>query len=153
MRGGLMAAVGAAALMTGAMAQAAETLTGALVKTYAGNPTIMAQRAQLRSLDEGVAVARAQGRPQLSGTAGVNQDLFQTGGGGGRNISASVDVSYPLFTGGRVRNAIRAADERVLAGPPSLKATEGDIFTEAVSAYMDVRSEERRVGEEWRSRC
>jgi outer membrane protein len=133
-----MAAVGAAALLTGAVGQAAETLTGALVKTYAGNPTIMSQRAQLRSLDEGVAVARAAGRPQLSGTAGVNQDLFQTGGGGGRNISAGVDVSYPLFNGGRVRNSIRAADDRVLAGRASLKATEGDIFTEAVGAYMDV---------------
>ncbi|MET1111494.1 MAG: hypothetical protein ABWX67_08230 [Allosphingosinicella sp.] len=75
------------------MGQAAETLTGALVKTYGGNPSIMAERAQLRSLDEGVAVARAAGRPQLSGTAGVNQDLFQTGGGGGRNISARVDVN------------------------------------------------------------
>jgi outer membrane protein len=133
-----MAAVGAGALLTGAMANAAETLTEALVKTYAGNPTIMAQRAQLRSLDEGVAVARAAGRPQLSGTAGVNQDLAQTGGGTGRNVSASVNVAYPLFNGGRVRNSIRAADERVLAGRANLKATEGDIFTEAVGAYMDV---------------
>jgi outer membrane protein len=133
-----MAAVGAGALLTGAMANAAETLTEALVKTYSGNPTIMAQRAQLRSLDEGVAVARAAGRPQLSGTAGVNQDLVQTGGGAGRNLSASVNVAYPLFNGGRVRNAIRAADERVLAGRANLKATEGDIFTEAVGAYMDV---------------
>jgi outer membrane protein len=138
MRGGLLAAVGAGALMVGAAANAAETLTGALVKTYASNPTIMGQRAQLRSLDEGVAVARAAGRPQLSGTAGVNQDLTQTGGGTGRNLSASVNVSYPLFNGGRVRNSIRAADERVLAGRAFLKATEGDIFTEAVGAYMDV---------------
>jgi outer membrane protein len=133
-----MAAVGAAALITSGLANAAETLTDALVKTYAGNPTIMGQRAQVRSLDESVAVARALGRPQLSATGGVNQDLFQTGGGGGRNISASVDVSYPLFNGGRVRNSIRAADERVLAGRANLKATEGDIFTEAVGAYMDV---------------
>jgi outer membrane protein len=133
-----MTAVGAAALMTGTVANAAETLSQALVKTYSGNPTIMAQRAQLRSLDEGVAVARAAGRPQLSGTGGVNQDLTQTGGGTGRNVSASVNVSYPLFNGGRVRNSIRAADERVLAGRANLKATEGDIFTEAVGAYMDV---------------
>ena len=133
-----MAAVGAGALLTGAMANAAETLTEALVKTYGGNPTIMAQRAQLRALDEDVAVARALGRPQLSGTAGVNQDLTQTGGGTGRNLSASVQASYPLFNGGRVRNSIRAADERVLAGRATLKATEGDIFTEAVGAYMDV---------------
>ena len=133
-----MAAVGAAALLTGAMANAAETLTGALVKTYAANPTIMAQRAQLRSLDEGVAVARAQGRPQLSGIVGVNQNVIRRGAVPGRSVNAGVDVSYPLFNGGRVRNAIRAADERVLAGRANLRATEGDIFTEAVGAYMDV---------------
>jgi outer membrane protein len=74
----------------------------------------------------------------VSGTAGINQDLTRTGGGNGRNINAGVDVSYPLFNGGSVRNSIRAADERVLAGRAALRATEGDIFTEAVGAYMDV---------------
>ncbi|MEA3010620.1 MAG: outer membrane protein [Sphingomonadales bacterium] len=133
-----MAAVGAAALLTGVAANAAETLRDALAKTYQGNPTIMAQRAQLRSLDEGVAVARALGRPQLSGVAGVNQNVIRRGGVPGRSINAGVDVSYPLFNGGRVRNSIRAADERVLAGRANLRATEGDIFTEAVGAYMDV---------------
>jgi outer membrane protein len=133
-----MAAVGAAALLTGATANAAETLRDALAKTYQGNPTIMAQRAQVRSLDEGVAVARALGRPQISGVAGVNQNVIRRGGVPGRSINAGVDVSYPLFNGGRVRNSIRAADERVLAGRANLRATEGDIFTEAVGAYMDV---------------
>jgi outer membrane protein len=138
MRGGIFAAAGVGALIAGSAAEAADTLREALVRTYEGNPTIMAQRAQLRSLDEGVAIARAQGRPQLSGTAGVNQDLLRTGGGNGRNFSAGVDLSYPLFNGGSVRNSIRAADERVLAGRAALRATEGDIFTEAVGAYMDV---------------
>jgi outer membrane protein len=137
MRGGLLAAAGAAALIAAGAGQA-ETLRDALVQTYRTNPTIMGQRAQLRSLDEGVAVARAQQRPQISGTAGVNQDLTRTGGGNGRNINAGVDVSYPLFNGGRIRNQIRAADERVLAGRAALRATEGDIFTESVGAYMDV---------------
>src|SRR4028119_2227618 len=138
MRGGLMAAVGAAALLTGAVANAAETLRDALVQTYKTNPTITAQRAQLRSLDEDVAVARAQGRPQVSGVAGVNQNIVRRGGAPGRNVSLGVDVSYDLFNGGRVRNAIRAADDRIAAGRANLRATEGDIFTEAVAAYMDV---------------
>ncbi len=137
MRGGWMSGAGIAALMLGAAAQA-DTLREALVKTYQSNPTITAQRAQLRTLDAGVAIARAAGRPQLSGTAGVNQDLTRTGGGNGRNLSAGVDVSYPLFNAGRVRNQIRAADTRVEAGRANLRATEGDIFTEAVAAYMDV---------------
>jgi outer membrane protein len=119
-------------------AAGAQTLSDALAQTYRSNPTIAAQRAQVRALDEGVAVARAGNRPQVSGTAGVNQDLTRTGGGNGRNISAGVDVSYPLFNGGRVRNQIGAANERVLAGRANLRATEGDVFTAAVSAYMDV---------------
>jgi outer membrane protein len=137
MRGGLLAAAGAAALIVAGAGQA-ETLRDALVKTYRTNPTIMGQRAQVRSLDEDVAAARAQTRPQLSGVAGVNQNLIRSGAAPGRSINAGVDVSYPLFTGGRLRNAIRAADERVLAGRANLRATEGDIFTEAVAAYMDV---------------
>ena len=139
MRGGLLAAAGAAALMTAAAAQG-EDLRGALVKTYATNPTIMAQRSQLRSLDEGVAIARAGRRPQISGNAGVNQNIYsnRAGFGSGRNFNAGVDVSYPLFNGGRVRNQIGAANERVAAGRAALRATEGDVFTEAVSVYMDV---------------
>lgn len=138
MRGGLLAAVGVAALIMSGAAGAAETLREALQRTYNSNPTIMGQRAQLRSLDEGVAVARAASRPQLSGNAGLNQNVLSSNTAGGRTLSAGVDVSYPLFNGGRVRNSIRAADERVLAGRATLRATEGDIFTEAVGAYMDV---------------
>jgi outer membrane protein len=124
-------------MVVGGVAEA-ETLRDALIQTYNSNPTIMASRAQVRSLDEGVAVARAQGRPQLSGVAGVNQNILRRGAVPGRSINAGVDVSYDLFNGGRVRNAIRAADERVLAGRANLRATEGDIFTETVGAYMDV---------------
>ena len=116
----------------------ADTLRDALNQTYRSNPTLTGQRANVRVLDESVAIARSGGRPQVSATAGVNQDLTRTGGGNGRNLSAGVDLSLPLFQGGRVRNGIRAADERVLAGRADLRATEGDIFTEAVAAYMDV---------------
>lgn len=138
MRGGfLITAASAAVLSLTGMAQA-DTLREALIQTYNSNPTLTGQRAQLRSLDAGVAIARAANRPQISGTAGLNQDLTRTGGGNGRNLSAGVDISYPLFNGGAVRNQIRAADERVLAGRATLSATEGDIFTEAVGAYMDV---------------
>jgi len=139
MRAGLLSAVGAAAFLAGgAPAGAAETLRDALVQTYKSNPTLNAERANVRTVDESVAIARAQARPQLSGTVGVNQDLTRTGGGNGRNLSAGIDVSYPLFNGGRVRNQIGAANERVAAGRAELRATEGDVFTSAVGAYMDV---------------
>ena len=126
----------AAALLAGTAS--ADSLREALVATYNTNPTITAQREALRGTDASVAIARAAGRPQVSATAGVNQDLTRTGGGNGRNFSAGVDVSYPLFNGGSVRNGVRAAETRVEAGRATLRAVEGDIFTEAVAAYMDV---------------
>jgi len=43
-----------------------------------------------------------------------------------------------LFNGGSVRNSIRAAQTRVEAGRATLRAVEGDVFTQAVAAYMDV---------------
>jgi outer membrane protein len=116
----------------------ADTLREALVSTYRSNPTMMAQREALKATDATVAIARAQSRPQVSATVGVNQDLTRTGGGNGRNVSAGLDVSYPLFTGGAVKNNIRAAQTRVRASRAILQAVEGDIFTEAVAAYMDV---------------
>ena len=44
----------------------------------------------------------------------------------------------PLFQGGTVKNDIKAAKTRVEAGRATLRAVEGDVFTEAVAAYMDV---------------
>lgn len=127
-----------AAVAALAVPASADTLREALSRTYTGNPTLTASRAQVRTLDEGVALARALQRPQVSATGGLNQDLTRTGGGTGRNLSLGVDISYPLFNGGRVRNQIRAADTRVEAGRAGLRGVEGDIFTEAVGAYMDV---------------
>lgn len=120
----------------------ADTLREALVSTYATNPTLTAQREALKVTDANVAIARAAGRPQISATTGLNRDLTRSGildvGGKGPDLTVGLDVSYPLFNGGSVRNSVRAARTRVEAGRAILRAVEGDIFTEAVAAYMDV---------------
>jgi len=117
-----------------------QSLRGALVRTYASNPTLMAQRQSLRGTDESVDIARAAGRPQASASAGFNQDVVTHNiqGSNGRDFSVGANLSLPLYSGGRVRNSVRAANTRVEAGRADLRATEGDIFTEAVAAYMDV---------------
>ncbi|HZB68843.1 MAG TPA: TolC family protein, partial [Sphingomicrobium sp.] len=130
----------AAALM--ATSASADTLREALLSTYRTNPTITGQREALRSTDANVAIARAAGRPRVDATAGLNRDLTRSGildtGGKGPDLSVGVDLSYPLFSGGSVRNSVRAAQTRVEAGRATLRAVEGDVFTEAVAAYMDV---------------
>jgi outer membrane protein len=119
----------------------ADTLREALVSSYRSNPTLTGEREALRATDASVAIARAAGRPQLSASAGLNRDLSRSGvldTGDGTNLSVGVDLSYPLFNGGRVRNSVRAAETRVEAGRATLRAVEGDVFTQAVAAYMDV---------------
>jgi len=129
-----------AALMAGTAG--ADTLREALVSTYRTNPTLTGQRESLKATDATVAIARAAGRPQVSATAGINRDLSRSGildtGGNGPTLSAGVDISYPLFSGGAVKNNVRASKTRVEAGRATLRAVEGDVFVLAVAAYMDV---------------
>jgi outer membrane protein len=129
-----------AALMAGTAS--ADTLRDALVSAYNSNPTLTAQRESLRATDATVAIAKAAGRPQISADVGVNRTVTQSGvlvsTGKGPNLSLGVDLSYPLFNGGSVKNSVRAAETRVEAGRATLAAVEGDVFTNAVAAYMDV---------------
>jgi len=117
-----------------------QTLREALVRTYQTNPTLMAQRQVLRQRDEDVDQARAAGRPRVETSITVNRDIYTRNiiGGNGADLTVGGTVSMPIYSGGRVRNSVRAADTRVEAGRADLRATEGDLFTEAVSAYMDV---------------
>ncbi len=123
-------------------AASADTLREALAQAYQTNPTLTGQRESLKVSDSGVAIARAAGRPQVSAVVGVNRDLTQSGSlrrlGKGPFLTGGVDLSYPLFNGGSVRNSVQAAKTRVEAGRATLRAVEGDVFTEAVAAYMDV---------------
>jgi outer membrane protein len=129
-----------AALLAGAAS--ADTLRDALVSAYHTNPTLTGQREGLKATDATVAIARAAGRPQVSAQVGINKDLARSGiletGGKGITLSAGADLSYPLFNGGSVKNSVKAAQTRVEAGRATLRAVEGDVFTLAVTAYMDV---------------
>jgi outer membrane protein len=134
--GSLIAALMASSAM-------ADTLRDALVSAYIDNPTLTAQREAVKATDATVPIAKAAGRPQINGQVGINRDLsrsgiLDTGGGHGPTVSASADLSYPLFNGGAVKNSVRAAKTRVEADRATLRAVEGDVFTQATSAYMNV---------------
>ena len=117
-------------LLTGALVASlmtevafADTLREALNSTYATNPTLNAQRETLKSTDAGVAIARAGGRPTITGTVGLNRNLTRSGviaqtQGNDHNISLSggAELSVPIFQGGSVRNSVQAAKTRVEAG-------------------------------------
>ena len=67
-RAGLLAAVFSAGLAFGSPV-AAESLADAIALAYQTNPTLQAQRATLRALDESTVQARSGWRPSLSASA------------------------------------------------------------------------------------
>lgn len=132
-------ALGAMAAASIGTAAQAETLRDALAKAYENNPTLTASRAQQRGQDENVPIAKSDGLPSAATNAGVEERLFGRGAGTpDRTFSTSVSASVPIYQGGRVKNAIRAAEQRVEAGQADLRATEASIFSQVVAAYMDV---------------
>ena len=78
------------------------------------------------------------GAPAAFGDGRGHQNLPRPGAVGPPTSARALMSAIHCSTAAASRNQVRAADERVLAGRAALKATEGDIFTEAVGAYMDV---------------
>ncbi len=126
----------------------ADTLREALASAYETNPTLTGARAGQRATNESVPIARAQGRPDATGSLSYTE-LFPRSDGTNftpdRSFSGRTDVVVPLYTGGAVKNAIRAAENRVEAGVAGLRATESAIFSAVVGTYMDVIRDESIV--------
>lgn len=141
-----IAALLACAVAVPASPSAAETLREALVKAYASNPTLTGARAQQRANDENVPIARSRGLPglDLSGSYSENLERSQITSPA-RQAAGRLNFDVPLYQGGSVRNAVRAADARVDAGQESLRDTEATIFSAVVAAYMDVLRDEAIV--------
>ncbi|MDO7842979.1 TolC family outer membrane protein [Sphingomonas immobilis] len=127
---------------------AAETLREALVKAYNTNPTLTAERANLRATDEGVPLARANGLPSVSLTGQYAENVLKASNNfvsPDRQVIVQPQITVPLYAGGRVRNSVRAADTRVEAGRYGLRDTEASVFSSVVGAYMDVIRDETIV--------
>ncbi|GGD35838.1 TolC family outer membrane protein [Croceicoccus pelagius] len=129
-----------AALLVPASAMA-DTLEEALALAYQTNPTIQAARADLRATDENVPIEKSEGLPSIGGSAQYTEVLKQSDNSfnsPSRYLNAGIDLSVPVYSGGGVKNSIRAAKQRVEAGRADLKATESGVFARVVAAYMDV---------------
>ena len=127
----------------------AETLREALVKAYNTNPTLAAQRANVRAIDENVPIARSQGLPAVNLQSNYTENVVKSSNSfvsPDRQGTAGVTLSVPIFSGGAVRNGVRAAETRVEGGQLNLRGTEADLFTNVVGAYMDVIRDEAIVG-------
>lgn len=133
-------AVSASAVAIASPAQA-DTLREALVQTYNTNPTLQAARADQRATDEGVPIARAPGLPSVDLTATHIEFVRQSANAftaPDRNLGINGALLVPVYSGGGVKNNIKAAKERVEAGQASLRNTESAVFAQVVASYMDI---------------
>src|SRR3546814_1961765 len=117
----------------------AETLQGALAKAYENNPTLTGARAGQRANDENVPIEKSYGLPDIGTQASYEENLIIPGNSfnaPGRSLTMGGQLTVPLYQGGAVRNAVRAAKYRVEAGAGELRASAGSIFAQGGGAYM-----------------
>jgi len=167
LRGRLLAATVCAAAFGGiAVPASAETLADAIALAYQNNPTLQAQRATQRALDESYVQARSGWRPtvslggQLQWTEsqtpilGRTQDFNGDGvpdtsgtPGSVRSNSGAAQITFtqPLWTGGRTAAAVNAANADVLAGRENLRRVESQVILAVVQAYADTRRDQETV--------
>lgn len=150
---GWLLAAGVCLAATPAGAQSADdgiidTLREALAMAYRTNPTLLAARANQRATDENVPIERADGLPSLSATGNASQSVYESVDTGTpvRSANAALSLGVPLYAGGGVKNGIRAAETRVLAGRADLRGTESQVFNQVVAAYLEVIYQEALVG-------
>src|SRR5580692_4476917 len=148
------------ALDIGCGGAAADTLEWALVQAYQNNPSLNAQRASLRSIDENVPQALSGYRPKVSVTANggydyastlshvVNQAVFP-------NTVTYNNVAAPykqrgigatatetLYNGMQTANRVRQAESQVMGARETLRVTEQQVLLDAAVSYMDLLRDE-----------
>ena len=128
-----------------------DTIEGALVRAYQNNPQLNAQRASVRSTDEGVPQALSGYRPRVSITANAGGQYSdfksQTTTALGTTSSILNGVTYPrgvggtvtqtLYNGQQTANRTRAAESQVSAAREALRVLEQTVLLSAATIYMD----------------
>ena len=138
-----LASVAVIAVIAGMGAPAwAETLKDALALAYQTNPSLLAQRASQRSLDESIVQARSGLRPQLDVRVSASYTRDYSGAPFSNPDSdtgaASVNLSQTVWSGGRIGHGISAAEANILSGRENLRDVEQTVLASVIRAYADV---------------
>lgn len=122
-------------------AAGADSLADALIKAYQSSPLLDANRAALRSLDEGVPQARSARLPQVGASveATTQSSAEDFEDDQLSNARAALSASLLVYDHGQTRAAVEAATNRIAAGRADLKDVEQLVLYNAVVAYADVR--------------
>jgi outer membrane protein len=150
----LLCSTAATALILAAGAARAETLEEALVQAYNNNPQLLAERANVRAVDEGVPQALAGWRPtvQFTGSAG-NEQLENTppapptapATANMQPKTVDVNISQPLYQGGGTVARTAAAEQQIEAERARNAVTESTVLFGVAQSYFDVLRDQATV--------
>jgi outer membrane protein len=129
------------------------TLEQAWTLAYRNNPSLEAQRASLRAIDEQVSQALSNWRPSIDATGSVGHTdqyapelaPFEDSRFSGTARSYGVQLKQPLFRGFRTKAETEAAEKQVLAARAKLESVEQQLFLDTATAYLGVLRDEAIV--------
>lgn len=122
----------------------AQTLTQALALAYRSNPTLLGEQANQRAVTENSSQSRAGWRPTVTVNMDANYqqgpytNAFALGTYTSNYAEGYVAARQTLYSFGHVANQVRAADARSRAEGHALSLTESQVFTNVITAYMNV---------------
>jgi outer membrane protein len=133
--------------------RAETTIEQAWTLAYQNNPSIEAQRASLRAIDEQVSQALSNWRPSIDASASIGRTYqytpelapFENPNFAGTERSYGAQVKQPLFRGFRTRAETESAEKQVLAGRAKLESAEQQLFLDTASAYLGILRDEAIV--------
>jgi outer membrane protein len=144
------------ALTCAAVQAHADTLAEALALAYQTNPTLQAQRAQLRFQDEQYVQARAGYRPQASATGQFVYESSRINPCSFLNqcsdntpetnaFTSNLTLSQPIYTFGRATAAVNQAEADILTQRENLRNVENQVMLDTITAYADVRRDQQAL--------
>ena len=139
---------------------AADTIFDAMAKAYDNNPDLNAARAGLRATDEGVTIAKAGWRPQISAFGQKTTNKFDINMHGettdafgnvtddvrGFNtFTGGLTITQQIFDGFQTLNNVRAAESTVFSERATLRAREIQILLSAAEVYANIGRDQQII--------
>lgn len=128
-----------------------ETLRQAIAQSYKTDPRLAAERTRVKETDESYIQARAEGRPNASASGQIDYAFRRAPtssspfGGGGRLATESghprdgqVQITQPLYQGGRIRALKDQAKSGIMAARERLRDAEQSTALSAATVYVDL---------------
>ncbi len=123
-----------------------------LVSTYETNPELVSARAETRAVFQQLPIADSAWKPNVSAEGSVigtdtstdsasssTSSVFDSSNDGSNTTTTGqVDVTQPLFRGGRTVSDVSAAQSTIRGALANLESREQNILLEAITAYADV---------------